>query len=352
MKIILSIPALLIATISWAQPTIVQSSAPTAGTTWTEVYIDEPSGIWEGNSGANQVWDLSEGTGSSGSDPLEFVSPSSLPDGLNGFFPDSDVALYFEDEDSTATYFKSEPDGFYIDGIASNSVWVEPPFNFIDYDPENLFIPFDFTYPEVRNNESKTVITIGGGVPVQYRSTIISEMTADGYGTLFTPAGTYSNVLRMETSQYYIDSVYADTNMDGEFEFIETEGPSPIDLSYLWLQNAEPMLIATVELEEDQTTVSYFSYIIAGASGITDNLNEQGIVVYPNPSQGNFSIRTDWIGETSLRIIDLDGKMIYQEEFVSNGSSRDFSLLGISSGIYLIEIITEKGISTTRLTIE
>ena len=335
-----------------AQPTIVQSSAPTPGTTWTEVYIDEPGGISQGSSGANQTWDLTNASGSFGTDVLEFVSPSSVPDGLGAFFPDSDVALYFEEEDSTATFFKSETDGFYIDGFASNSVWVEPPFNFSDFDPDNLFIPFDFSYPDVRNNMSRNVITIDGGVPVQLRSTIISEMTADGYGTVILPIGTFNNILRMETIQYSIDSVFTDADMNGVFEFVSTDGPSPEEISYFWLQNADPMLLATVELEEDQSTVSYFSYLVSGATGTEENFNELGVKVYPNPSQGNFSIRTEWLGATSLRIIDLGGKDIYREQFISNGSTYDIALAGVSSGTYLVQLIAEQGISTTRLIIE
>jgi hypothetical protein len=337
---------------AWTQPTIVQSYAPSVGATWTEVYIDFPSGISPGTSGANQTWDLSNGFGAGGSDVLAFIAPASLPDGLGDYFPMSDVAIYFEDEDSTATFFKSETDGFYIDGIASNSVWVEPPFNYIDYDPDNLFIPFNFSFPEVRTNVSRSVITIDGGVPVQFRSTITSTHTADGYGTVITPAGTFNNVLRMESSVVSVDSVFADTNLDGVFEFIETEEPGPAEVSYFFLQNAEPLLVATMDLQEDQSTVGYFSYIVAGTSGIDENYKEPRIVIYPNPSQGNLSILTEWIGETSIRISNLDGKVFYREEFISNGSSYDISLEGISSGIYLIEIHTEEGITTTRLLVE
>ncbi len=352
MKNLLSFLVAFAFTSAYAQPTIVQSSAPTVGTTWTEVFIEYPSGISQGPAGANQIWDLSEGSGTIGSDVLSFVSPSSLPPGLNDFFPMADVAVYIEEEDSTASYFKSESDGFYIDGVASNSVFAEPPFNFFDYEPDNLFIPFNFSYPDVRNNVSSNVITINDGTLIQLKSTVISELNADGYGTVITPSGTFNDVLRMETSSYSIDSIYADTDMDGTLEFISTDGPTDAEISYFWLQNTEPVLVASVDLDEDQTTVSYFSYLLVGASGLEENQDELGLNLFPNPSLGNFSIRTDWNGETALRIIDLNGKDVFREDFTSSGTTHEISLKGVSSGTYMLEVRTEDGKKTSRITIE
>ncbi|NND94910.1 MAG: T9SS type A sorting domain-containing protein [Flavobacteriales bacterium] len=352
MKILIQLLFLIGFVSAYAQPTIVSSSVPTPGTIWTEVYIDEPTGVSPGSGGANQIWNLSNASGFVESDVLEFVTPSSLPSDFDGLFPDADLALYLEDDDSTATFFTSDANGFYIDGVASNSVWAEPPFNMIDYIPNNLFIPFNYTYLDVRENASRTIFTIDQGVPFQYRTTLFSELSADGYGTVITPAGTFSNALRMEISSYTIDSVFADTDMNGEFEFVSTDGPTDEEVSYFFLQNSDPYLIATMDLDEDMISIDYFSYFVSGASGIGEQEDELGLQVFPNPSQGDFSIRLESLGETYLRVLDLDGKELYNERFISTGSTQAISLDEVATGTYIVEVRNSEGTSTSRLKIE
>ena len=116
MKLLLSLTALFSFSMLIAQPTIVESFAPVAGTQWTEFTTDETDVISLGTPGASQTWNYTGFTEEFESSALDFLDPASLPSGFDGMFPDAEMAFY-EVEDSTAQFFYSQADGFYLDGF-------------------------------------------------------------------------------------------------------------------------------------------------------------------------------------------------------------------------------------------
>jgi hypothetical protein len=87
--------------------------------------------------------------------------------------------------------------------------------------------------------------------------------------------------------------------------------------------------------------------------GITD-INENKIKpqIYPNPSAGNFSIDFPYAEMESVRILSIDGKLIYQASL--NGLNKfDLSLENLVVGMYITEITTVNGtVFTERLVVE
>lgn len=350
MRILYTITIAFIALSAWAQPTITSNAAPSPGTVWSEVSFEFPTGISLGDAGPNQTWDFSNPIGDSETDALNFISPSELPSGFNGMFDNATLATY-ADEDSSAQFFASTGDGFYVVGFATLSQDAPPPYNMTEFSPPNLFMPYNYTYLDVRNNQSSNTLTLDNGVPLQLRSTIFTEYTADGYGTVSTPAGTFNNALRMQTSSYSIDSVFVDTDLDGVFEFVSTDGPSDSQLTYYYLQNSAPSVIAIIDLDEDQVSISNFSYLLVGSVGL-DESTILDLDVFPNPSTGSFTIKDDFKGLSTVSLKDLNGREVYLESFQSSGNTRTIEVSDLPAGIYLVELRTAEGVAQTRLTIE
>jgi len=76
---------------------------------------------------------------------------------------------------------------------------------------------------------------------------------------------------------------------------------------------------------------------------------EGNIRVYPNPSDGEFSILSNGsLINASLRIISIIGETILQREGL-NGRSFSFNISGEPSGVYFVEIKMDKGIRRTKL---
>ncbi|MDG1429505.1 MAG: T9SS type A sorting domain-containing protein, partial [Crocinitomicaceae bacterium] len=89
-----------------------------------------------------------------------------------------------------------------------------------------------------------------------------------------------------------------------------------------------------VELTENSCTDTSDCYIIA-ASSLNTLTNE--VSVYPNPSNG--SLRVVVSSDSKLRLLDLKGRMVFEEELVSGKHELRLAEL---KGIYLYQIQTDK----------
>lgn len=87
--------------------------------------------------------------------------------------------------------------------------------------------------------------------------------------------------------------------------------------------------------------------------GITDiKGNKIKPQIYPNPSNGNFTIDFPQGEMESIKIISIDGRLIH-ETSVNELRKFDLSLTNISTGIYVAEIKTVDGlVMTERLVVE
>ncbi len=83
--------------------------------------------------------------------------------------------------------------------------------------------------------------------------------------------------------------------------------------------------------------------------GIAENKEELTFVLSPNPSFGQLSINHDY-NDTDIIIIDLNGKIVYQENNYFSGKSIDLSLL--NKGIYLVQVQNEQKSRTQKLLIK
>ena len=80
------------------------------------------------------------------------------------------------------------------------------------------------------------------------------------------------------------------------------------------------------------------------------------MTVYPNPATGftQISFYAQNNGNARLNIIDMTGKIVFSEQqsFLEGNNTFVAELHNIAAGIYLVQVQTDKGINTERLTIE
>lgn len=90
------------------------------------------------------------------------------------------------------------------------------------------------------------------------------------------------------------------------------------------------------------------SYTITGI----EKLNEYGIKIFPNPSNGKFTIEVlKNTNITDISIIDLSGRIIYNDLFRSN-NSKEIDLSEFAKGIYILQLNVENEKLVSKIIIE
>lgn len=87
--------------------------------------------------------------------------------------------------------------------------------------------------------------------------------------------------------------------------------------------------------------------------GVSDNGNtENNFIVYPNPSNGELSIksRVD-VGEATIAIFDMNGRKVFSQK-VELHQTATINATGLTSGIYVMQIDGDNRSQTTKLIIK
>lgn len=135
--------------------------------------------------------------------------------------------------------------------------------------------------------------------------------------------------------------------------------------TYQWVDCNNGMSAVTGETNQSftPTTNGSFAVVIIGGS-CTDtsacytiegigfsSLSEISFEVYPNPSQGEFVVRTNGHDNARVSIVSVDGKMIVSNQSITSSITK-FDLEQIESGIYFVTVQNDNGRSSKRLIIE
>jgi hypothetical protein len=86
-------------------------------------------------------------------------------------------------------------------------------------------------------------------------------------------------------------------------------------------------------------------------TGISQAL-ENGISVYPNPSNGQFVLAVNGVdADAQIIVMDVAGRQVYTEGVTMNGSFRKELNLNVASGTYLLQVATVDGTVTRKIQI-
>ena len=91
----------------------------------------------------------------------------------------------------------------------------------------------------------------------------------------------------------------------------------------------------------------------AGIASVNGIMLEDAVSIFPNPSNGSFTIQMDKgqlsINHYELSIYDLLGECIYQH--IGTSSNLQIDLSEVKNGIYFLQLKTEQGVATKKLVI-
>ena len=88
-----------------------------------------------------------------------------------------------------------------------------------------------------------------------------------------------------------------------------------------------------------------------GQTSINETSQITKFEVYPNPSKGIITLTSQETTPFSVRILDLTGKVVFEQENV-NPSLASFDVSSLCNGLYLIQVQSNKGISTQKIVLQ
>lgn len=311
------IVSIVIASVTNAQPTLTNGGvAPLIGTNITTHYGNY---IAPGPSGANQTWNFTTYSGPT-VQVVNTVDPSTTPYAAQ--YTGSSVCFYT----AASNYYQ------FLNDIGTSLFFIGAEATGISLDctgdDEELF-----QYPLTMSNTWTDAYLLDGGSFMRNGNV---TGTADAYGTLITPAGTFTNVLRIHISETFTDNATF---------------PGTLDY-YAWYKEGihYPLFLTSSSTYNGSPYQSY-AYYTDAAVGIEEQNALAEMLVYPQPAQEEFFIQLKENNSSSEYLLsDLTGRVIMTGEIKFPSTAINTS--GISSGLFLLSVKTGETTLTKKIVIQ
>lgn len=284
------------------------------------------------------LWTASDSTYA---EPTSFVLPSSGSGSSN--FPSSNLATL--DNTGTWAYFITGSSGLLVDGVYTT---IQGTPTAIDFTPNPTQIPVPYTYGSTPVVNNYTATFAVSGITVHHRA--MRTITADAFGSITTPSGTYSNTLRLKTHELTSDSAFFGTT------FVQAQYDTTTN--YNWVQNNQAALVMSMDLDHTGK-VTKVSYLQSFSNGVaTINQPKASFNLFPNPASDMMYLTYEnkTAGMVSLQLIDLTGKQVAvllneQQGVGTQQVAVNVSALHLAKGMYFLQLNSNNNLQTKKLTI-
>lgn len=307
---------LLFPFIGISQPTLTNDFAPNFGDQFNAQFIDNPN-FNPGPEGANQIWDFSS---LQGQFELHFniLDPADTPESEE--FPGASFVWNIV-EFETFFYYLSNEDSISQMGNAV-ATDTETTFLVINSDLEDA-LQFPITFGTSYNYHTAYDNYLFGSLIFSGQRD--GSLTADGYGTIITPYGTYDNVLRLKI-------------VTSEFGFNNTQ--------YVWYDEKSFLPILVYESSDDpeeNPSLYYTDIDLALASKDMDKINTPNI--FFSYASNSIIFNSMELGQKfeNIQLSSIDGNLIqsgiYSNSYIDSVNNKFKLNNSLRSGIYILSYV-------------
>ena len=319
----------------FSQPVLVPTDVLPVGASYVQFNASNASVIDTTNTGPNSVWNFGSLTSSSNA-TITIQSPSSASGGSN--FPGADFAQNVPGAGGASagfTFFNAGATGLELMGISTQAG------NFV-FNPALTFIPSGLNFNGDFTGPVSAVLSSPGATTTRSGEQVISY---DGYGSLTTPAGTYSNAVRFRLEQNYADTIEA-----GGFSQVITYTV----ISFLWYSPATkniPLLSWNYSINSFSPAAITATWANPGNVGFETAENAE-LNIYPNPASDFIYIESELLQEGNIQatLFDMSGKSVLQTTL--NSQSNALGLQALPKGIYLLRLNGREKQAIRRVSIQ
>ena len=324
--LIATIACLLTSTMA-AQPVITYSgNAPQIGDVYYASGVPYGSSFDPGPAGGNQSWDFSD------IQPIISVSAAVVDAASTPFaddFPEATIAYVNVPSTNTYSYHQLTTSEMFYVGVGSSPGTSNEDINHFPDAKKEMQYPF--SYNDVYT-DTYFYIFPSELMLIHERGTITA--TADAWGSVKTPAGTYNSTLRVKEEESYTDSVW---NIGGTLMSVTTYSLT----NYNWYTATSHYPVLSIEVtEEGASSIAYSSQ----TGGIEDNPLLSQITIYPNPVDDIIHVKLSDVvtDKMEINIVSLTGQQLMHLE---NTGNRQYSadISSLSPGIYFLRTKNSSG---------
>jgi Secretion system C-terminal sorting domain len=305
---------------AFAQPTFnAVDLNPVFGDVFTRVALDS-TGIVEGPSGANQIWNFNVILNPLDRDTATFVATSLIPS--IGAFPLANIAnkQTFGSSVEYQLYNASSNAYEFLGNISIDSLGNIDTTAYLS--PLSQYV-YPFTYQSAFVDSTATApINVGLFTStIKYNRAVL----ADAYGDLTINNQLFSNVLRLN----YKDTFTVDV--------VIFQAKIVID-AYQWFKQGYKDPLLTIVKSSDGQSPEQKSVSLNGnlPLSVLNTIKENQVSVYPNPVVNELKINNGFKTETNYTIKDLSGKIMLEAKL--NQVSKSIDVKRLDKGMYILEM--------------
>lgn len=346
-----------------AQPQVTSDVVPIVGTEFTTegqiLTTFEP-----GPSGANQSWNFAQLTSEFASTNA-YIDPQTAPL-IDSFANVTHVARVASEDTAFYVYSRFANDEFITLGsYVDESLGAEFLIRFEDPKTEAIFpLSLGVAYEDSFSlNFVQEIEQQGFAGESEFFTRGKVEVLVDGHGTVTTPAGTFTDAIRIRRVESARDSVVF------SFQGIPTQASiiTIQDTSYLWMIDEQFSSILLLQKSisvvdagvggtfETETMTGFYNseFTTDRAAKLPPELK---VTLFPNPASGGVTLNYQHpagSGSYALSLSTLHGTRVYQQEGrqAAGAASLPIPINKLSPGVYLLTLRVGERHATQKLTV-
>ena len=305
--------------IGLSQPVITDNILPEFGSEYEARYFENIN-FDPGPAGENQVWDFSDLEG--GFDfNFKILDPATTPE--SDKFPDATFVWNFVEFEIFIYYLVTEDSLSQMGNAVATTE--ETTFLVLNSDLEDA-LQFPVTYGSSYSYDTKYQNFLFGNLIFEGERT--ATLTADGYGTLITPFGTFENTLRIKI-------------INNEFGINNTQ--------YSWLSEDNFVPLLVYEFSDDGEVAPSLYYSNLSTTVSTDDKSFETEISFQYDDMNEvLLINTKGQDIQNFRVFDFQGRLV--ESFGQQRTENHLELVltkPLNHGMYILNYI-QNGIMKSK----
>ena len=110
------------------------------------------------------------------------------------------------------------------------------------------------------------------------------------------------------------------------------------------------LVVGNINGDDTLTFTNYIEYAAdCNGIGVEEISMEDKLEIYPNPTNGNFTIKFESENDYSIQIVNMLGQNIFNRSDVNSGALVNIDLNSQIAGVYFVHIIDDGGTTTKRI---